>query len=78
MHCAEISIELVDAKLISLVACLTLHLYTLLKQQGLKNQALLKSQVLIDQEGFCSSSNDCAFQLAHAFSFAIQISVCNF
>lgn len=47
----EISIQLVNAKLISHVACLTLHLYPLLKQQGFTNQALLKSQVLINQEG---------------------------
>ena len=32
MHCSEFSIERVDAKLIPLVACLTLHLHTLPKQ----------------------------------------------
>jgi len=47
----EFSIELVDAKLIPLVACLTLCLYTPLKQQFFKDQVLLKQQALLDQEG---------------------------
>ncbi len=46
MHYAEFGIELVDAKLISLVACLALDLYPLLKQQGFKNQALFQVRSL--------------------------------